>query len=104
MEKRQSSSITSHRVIQDFKQANSLAQRMIGQYGMKETLKVFYNDNIDSNGGSSPFLIRTEHKRYLTRIPCNGYKKPKDTVRILLENREMIQTLLEKFIMYGHEI
>ena len=43
--------------IQDLKQANSLAQKMIGNYGMGNELKVFYNENID--GEKNPFLGRS---------------------------------------------
>ena len=43
--------------IQDLKQANSLAQRMIGNYGMGSELKVFYNENADSE--RNPFLGRS---------------------------------------------
>jgi len=43
--------------IQDLKQANSLAQTMIGNYGMGNELNVFYNDNIDSE--RNPFLGRS---------------------------------------------
>ena len=41
---------------QDLKQANSIAQKMIGNYGMGEDLKIFYNENIDNN---NPFLGRS---------------------------------------------
>jgi len=43
--------------IQDLKQANELAQQMIGNYGMGKDLEVFYNDNIES--GRNPFLGRS---------------------------------------------
>lgn len=43
--------------IQDLKQANSLAQRMIGNYGMGNELKVFYNENMESD--RNPFLGRS---------------------------------------------
>ena len=43
--------------IQDLKQANSLAQRMVGNYGMGEDLKVFYNENVESD--RNPFLGRS---------------------------------------------
>jgi len=43
--------------VQDLKQANSLAQRMIGNFGMGQQLEVFYNDNVDS-----PFLGRSSDK------------------------------------------
>jgi cell division protease FtsH len=40
--------------IQDLKQVNSLAQRMIGNFGMGDKLEVFYNENIDSE--NNPFF------------------------------------------------
>jgi cell division protease FtsH len=43
--------------IQDLKQANSLAQKMIGNFGMGIDLEVFYNENIDSD--RNPFLGRS---------------------------------------------
>ena len=43
--------------VQDLKQANSLAQQMIGNYGMGNDLEVFYNENIESE--RNPFLGRS---------------------------------------------
>ena len=43
--------------VQDLKTANSLAQSMIGNFGMGEDLKVFYNEETDS--GRNPFLGRS---------------------------------------------
>lgn len=43
--------------VQDLKQANSLAQRMIGNFGMGEKLEVFYNENVDNE--RTPFLGRS---------------------------------------------
>jgi cell division protease FtsH len=43
--------------IQDLKQANSIARRMIGNYGMGNELEVFYNENMES--GQTPFLGRS---------------------------------------------
>jgi cell division protease FtsH len=43
--------------VQDLKQANSIARRMIGNYGMGDDLNVFYNENTDSD--RNPFLGRT---------------------------------------------
>lgn len=43
--------------VQDLKSANQLAQSMIGNYGMGEELKVFYNENTE--GGRNPFLGRS---------------------------------------------
>jgi len=57
--------------IQDLKQSNSLAQRMIGNFGMGKKLEVFYNEDISDE--SNPFLGRSlalgdkysEHTRYI---------------------------------------
>jgi cell division protease FtsH len=43
--------------VQDLKQANSLAQRMIGNFGMGEKMEVFYNENVDND--RTPFLGRS---------------------------------------------
>jgi len=43
--------------VQDLKTANQLAQSMIGNYGMGDELKVFYNENTES--GKNPFLGRS---------------------------------------------
>ena len=40
--------------VQDLKQANDLAKKMIGNFGMGEELEVFYNDDVD--GANTPFL------------------------------------------------
>ena len=42
---------------EDLRQANGLARRMIGNFGMGEELEVFFNDNIGDD--SNPFLGRT---------------------------------------------
>jgi cell division protease FtsH len=38
--------------VQDLKQANSLAEKMIGNFGMGTQLEVFYNQDIDSGSNS----------------------------------------------------
>jgi cell division protease FtsH len=43
--------------ISDLKQANSIAQRMISNYGLGKDLEVFYNENMDPQG--NPFLGRS---------------------------------------------
>uniref|UniRef100_A0A6C0KRU2 AAA+ ATPase domain-containing protein n=1 Tax=viral metagenome TaxID=1070528 RepID=A0A6C0KRU2_9ZZZZ len=43
--------------VQDLKTANSLAKRMIGNFGMGDKLEVFYNDDISDD--SNPFLGRS---------------------------------------------
>jgi cell division protease FtsH len=43
--------------VQDLKQANSLAKRMIGNYGMGNKLEAFYNENVEDD--RNPFLGRS---------------------------------------------
>ena len=43
--------------VQDLSQANSLAKRMIGNFGMGNKLEVFYNEDVSDE--SNPFLGRT---------------------------------------------
>jgi cell division protease FtsH len=43
--------------VQDLKQANSLAKRMIGNYGMGKALEAFYNENVEDD--RNPFLGRS---------------------------------------------
>jgi cell division protease FtsH len=43
--------------VQDLKQANSLAKRMIGNYGMGKKLEAFYNENVEDD--RNPFLGRS---------------------------------------------
>ena len=100
---------------QDLKQANSVAQRMIGNYGMGKLLESFYNENIDSE--RNPFLGRSlgSGDKYSEKtkeimdaesleLVRNAYDEAK---RILSENREsmdiIINELLEKNTIYGKE-
>jgi cell division protease FtsH len=100
---------------QDLKQANSIAQRMIGNYGMGKLLEPFYNENIDSE--RNPFLGRSlgSGDKYSEKtkeimdaesleLVRNAYDEAK---RILSENREnmdiIVDELLEKNTIYGKE-
>lgn len=102
--------------IQDLKQANSMAQRMIGNYGMGKLLETFYNENVDSE--RNPFLGRNfgSGDKYSEKtkeimdgesieLVRNAYDEAK---RILSENREkmdiIINKLLEKNTIYGEEL
>jgi cell division protease FtsH len=101
--------------VQDLKQANSIAQRMIGNYGMGKLLESFYNENIDSE--RNPFLGRSlgNGDKYSEKtkeimdaesleLVRNAYDEAK---RILSENREkmdiIINELLEKNTIYGKD-
>ena len=102
--------------IQDLKQANSLAQRMIGNYGMGKKLEVFYNENVDD--GRNPFLGRSmamgntyseKIKDMMDRETLNlviaAYQQAKT---ILTEKREIVDIMVEKLLtnitLSGNEI
>ena len=102
--------------VQDLKQANSLAQTMIGSYGMGEQLEVFYNENVD--GQRTPFLGRSlgAGDRYsdstmkifdneCLRLLDNAYT---DAKNILTDKSdvmdELVDKLLEKTTLTGKEI
>ena len=78
---------------QDLKQANSLARRMISNFGMGEKTRVFYEENSDS---STPFLGRdyTAVARYSDKT-----KEIVDTESLTLVNEayiEAIQIMIKK--------
>jgi len=92
--------------VQDLKQANSMAQRMIGNYGMGKLLEPFYNENIDSD--RNPFLGRsmTLGAKYSEKtkelmdnesleLVRNAYDEAK---RILNENRGKIDIIVDKLL------
>ena len=84
--------------IQDLKQANSLAKRMIGNFGMGDRLEVFFNEDVSDD--SNPFLGRSlalgdkysEHTRLMMDRETLGlvkeaYGKAKE---ILEENKDKL--------------
>jgi len=101
--------------VQDLKQANSMAQRMIGNYGMGKLLEAFYNEDVDSD--RNPFLGRSlgVGAKYSERtkeimdaesleLVRNAYDEAK---RILNENRDkmdiVIENLIQKNTLYTEE-
>lgn len=101
--------------VQDLKQANSMAQRMIGNYGMGKLLEAFYNEDVDSD--RNPFLGRTlgvgtkyseKTKEIMDaeslELVRNAYDEAK---RILSENRVkmdiIIDNLIQKNTLYTKE-
>ncbi len=101
--------------VQDLKQANDLARRMIGNYGMGSKLKVFYNNDVD-NG--TPFLGRSlasgsansENTKYefdkeVLGLVNEAYVLAKT---FLSDNKDIlnkiVNDLLEKEILIGNEI
>lgn len=87
---------------QDLKQANSIAQRMIGNYGMGTDLEVFYNENIESD--RNPFLGRsmgmgdkysekTKEKIDIESLELvnSAYK---EAINLILTNKDTIDVLV----------
>jgi cell division protease FtsH len=102
--------------VQDLKQSNSLAQRMIGNYGMGNKLETFYNENIDNE--RTPFLgrsigsgnkysekIREIFDRESIELVNQAYA---DAMRLLLENKglmdKIIEELMKKDTLYGKDV
>jgi cell division protease FtsH len=101
---------------QDLKQANSLAKRMIGNFGMGNKLEVFFNEDIGDD--SSPFLGRSlsfgdkysEHTRFTMdkeslELVNEAYLTAKN---ILEENKntliEFSELLQNNTVIYNREI
>lgn len=92
--------------VQDLKQANSMAQRMIGNYGMGKLLEAFYNEDVDND--RNPFLGRSigAGAKYSEKtkeimdsesleLVRNAYDEAK---RILSENRGKMDIIVENLI------
>lgn len=102
--------------VQDLKQTNSLAQRMIGNYGMGKKLETFYNENIDNE--RTPFLgrslgsgnkysekIRDLFDRESLELVTQAYD---DAIRLLLENKDIMDNiigeLMKRNTLYGKDV
>lgn len=102
--------------IQDLKQANSLAKRMIGNFGMGNHLEVFYNEDVGDDG--NPFLGRSlalgdkysEHTRLIMDRETLGlvkeaYGKAKE---ILEQNKDKLiefsELLQNSTVVYSRDI
>jgi cell division protease FtsH len=91
---------------EDLRQANKLAQRMIGNFGMGEKLEVFFNDNVGDE--SNPFLGRSlgvgdkysQNTKYLMDkesldLVKNAYR---DAKYILNQNYDTLMELTELLV------
>lgn len=102
--------------VQDLKQTNSLAQRMVGNYGMGNKLETFYNEDVDNE--RNPFLGRSlsmggkysdNTKERFDKESLELVKKAYlDAKTILIENKEsmeiIIQELLKNEVLTGKEM
>jgi cell division protease FtsH len=102
--------------VQDLKQANSLAQQMIGNYGMGDKLEVFYNENVGDSrnpflgrsmamGGGYSENTKTVMDNESLNLVIDAYA---DAKRILSENQHimdiMVQTLLKNTTILGSDV
>jgi cell division protease FtsH len=102
--------------VQDLKQTNSLAQQMIGNYGMGDQLEAFYNENLDSD--RTPFLGRSlgssgkyseKTKEILDKealeLVNTAYN---DAKTILMKNKDkmdvIVDELMKSYTLYGKDI
>ena len=102
--------------VQDLKQTNSLAQQMIGNYGMGDQLEAFYNDNLDTD--RTPFLGRSlgssgkyseKTKEILDKealeLVNTAYN---DAKTLLMKHKDkmdiIIDELMKSYTLYGKDI
>lgn len=102
--------------VQDLKQANQLAQSMIGNYGMGDDLRVFYNENTES--GRNPFLGRSlgmgdkysdQTKEIMDRESLDLVKEAfAYALKILNQNYHIVEDLAQFLIneetIQGHQL
>jgi cell division protease FtsH len=91
---------------QDLKQANSLAQRMVGNFGMGKNLETFYNDNIDND--RNPFLGRSmamgdkysdaTKESFVGEVLTVVVKAYLEAKKILSDNRDVLHILIEQLL------
>lgn len=84
--------------IQDLKQANGLAQRMVGNYGMGKELEIFFNENLDSTGFSNKYSEKTKAKfdEEVADLVNQAYQ---EAVQILQEHNEEVRLYADKLLL-----
>ena len=98
--------------IQDLNQANNLAKRMIGNFGMGNNLEVFYNEEVGEDAVARGFFMGkySEHTKYMMDketldLVKEAYSEAK---HILQENREKLiefsELLQNNTILYKKDI
>uniref|UniRef100_A0A6C0EQ36 AAA+ ATPase domain-containing protein n=1 Tax=viral metagenome TaxID=1070528 RepID=A0A6C0EQ36_9ZZZZ len=102
--------------VEDLRQANKLAQRMIGNFGMGDKLEVFFNEDVSDD--SSPFLGKTfgtsdkysQYTKFISdkeslQLVKEAYAEAK---QLLLENKDKLisfsELLKESTVVYKGDI
>lgn len=89
--------------IQDLKQANQLAQSMVGNFGMGKELNVFYNENIDS-ATRSPFSGDKYSEKTKELFDAEFFELIQtayvEAVKLLQENKNKCSTLVEALLKH----
>lgn len=91
--------------VQDLKQANDLAKRMVGNYGMGTKLEVFYNNDMDngtpflgrslSSGGGNAESTKYDFDREVLSIINRAYDEAK---KIITENKDIMETIVDDLL------
>lgn len=91
--------------VQDLKQANDLAKRMVGNYGMGTKLEVFFNNEMDngtpflgrslSSGGGNSESTKYEFDKEVLAIINKAYK---EATHLLYENKDIMETVVEDLL------
>jgi cell division protease FtsH len=94
--------------IEDLKQANDLARRMIGNYGMGKELELFYNKNNDNQGFSKEKYSEKTTETYDKEI-MNLLEEAYDMAKtVILDNKEtidsLVQVLLSENVLSGFRV
>jgi len=103
--------------VEDLRQANKLAQRMIGNFGMGTKLEVFFNENVGDD--SNPFLGRSlgiggdkysQYTKYIMdkeslELVNEAYKEAKYLLKLYYDKLiEFSELLKEKKILANNEL
>ncbi len=102
--------------VQDLKQANSLAQRMVGNFGMGNELEVFYNENVDNErnpfvgrsfGGGDKYSDKTKEKfdEESLNLIVNAYFEAKNILNEKMDQmNKVIDHLLVNTVIQGKDV
>ena len=95
--------------IQDLKQANGLAERMIGNYGMGDHLEPFFNKNLDPMTARNGDTYSEEIKKIIDEESLELVNVALiEAINILMLNYQkiniLVEELLKKNTLYGNEL